>query len=119
MVLHQGKIKVPVIQKLKMYKKKEKNPKSNGPSLEDYKAIQLGENDGTSENELESKFGKPSTISSQTIQNVKAEEEIWDKIQGGDFGGNFSVGFSNGKAISKTITGLKVKRNKKNFIAGF
>lgn len=99
--------------------KKEKNPKSNGPSLEDYKAIQLGENDGTSESELESKFGKPSTTSSQTIQNVKAEEEIWDKIQGGDFGGNFSVGFSNGKAISKTITGLKVKRNKKNFIAGF
>ena len=99
--------------------KKEKNPKSNDPSLEDYKAIQLGENNGTSESELESKFGKPSTTSSQTIQNVKAEEKIWDKIQGGDFGGNFSVGFSNGKAISKTITGLKVQRNKKISLQDF
>lgn len=64
-----------------MYKKKEKNPKSNGPSLEDYKAIQLGENDGTSESELESKFGKPSTTSSQTIQNVKQKKKSGIKFK--------------------------------------
>ncbi|AXX65616.1 DUF3862 domain-containing protein [Bombilactobacillus bombi] len=92
---------------------KEKNPKTNGPSLEDYKAIKLGENDGTTDSEIESKFGKPNTTSSQTIENVKADEKIWNKIQGGSLGGNFNIGFSNGKAISKGISGLKVTRNKK------
>lgn len=37
-------------------------------------------------------------------------KKTWDKIQNVDLDSNFSVGFSSGKAISKTIIGLKVSR---------
>lgn len=41
------------------------------------------------------------------------------KIQNCDLGSTFAVGFSNGKATSKTITGLKVSRNKKLTLQDF
>ncbi|UQS82576.1 DUF3862 domain-containing protein [Bombilactobacillus folatiphilus] len=92
---------------------KSNNPKKDGASLTDFKAIKLGTSDGSTEQELEDKFGSPSTTSTQTIENIKASDKIWNKVQNGDIGANFTVGFSNGKAISKAITGLKVKRDKK------
>ncbi|WP_423774692.1 DUF3862 domain-containing protein [Bombilactobacillus mellifer] len=67
---------------------------------------------------MKEKFGQPPSTSSQTIQDVKTEKTL-GKIQNCDLGSTFAVGFSNGKAISKTITGLKVSRNKKLILQDF
>ncbi|MBH9990947.1 DUF3862 domain-containing protein [Lactobacillus sp. W8092] len=40
-------------------------------------------------------------------------------MQNCDLESTFAVGFSNGKAISKTITGLKVSRNRKLTLQDF
>lgn len=66
--------------------------------------IQISESNGTSKGEVEKMFGKkPSTSSSQSIQGIQAEECIWT---GTALGSTVTVGFSNGHAISKGITGL-------------
>ena len=66
--------------------------------------IQISESNGTSKDEVEKMFGKkPSTSSSQSIQGIQAEECIWT---GTALGSTVTVGFSNGHAISKGITGL-------------
>lgn len=66
--------------------------------------IKISESDGTSKAEIEKIFGKkPSTSSSQSIQGLQADECIWN---GTSLGSTVTVGFSNGHAISKGITGL-------------
>lgn len=66
--------------------------------------IQISESDGTSKEEVEKMFGKkPSTSSSQTIQGLQADECVWT---GTALDSTVTVGFSNGHAISKGITGL-------------
>lgn len=66
--------------------------------------IQISESNGTSKEEVEKMFGKkPSTSSSQSIQGIQGEECVWT---GTALGSTVTVGFSNGHAISKGITGL-------------
>lgn len=66
--------------------------------------IQISEANGTSKAAVEKLFGKkPATSSSQSIQGVQGEECVWT---GTTLGSTVTVGFSNGHAISKGITGV-------------
>lgn len=56
--------------------------------------------------------GSHHLLPAKLFKMLKPEKKTWDKIPNGDLGSNFSVGFSNDRATSKTITGLKVSRNK-------
>lgn len=66
--------------------------------------ITISETDGTSKDEVEKMFGKkPSSTSTQSIQGTQADMEIWT---GSALGSSVSVGFVNGHAISKGISGI-------------
>lgn len=66
--------------------------------------IQISETDGASRSEVEKMFGKkPSTTSTQSIQGQQADMAIWN---GTSLGSTVTVGFANGHAISKGISGI-------------
>lgn len=87
---------------------------SNKLTKANFDAINLGESTGSSLEDVEKSFGKkPDSTSTETIQNVKSDMNTWNNVAGGDITSNVVIGFSNGHAISKNITGLKVDRSKK------
>lgn len=66
--------------------------------------IQISETNGTSRDEVEKMFGKkPSSTSTQSIQGTQADMAIWN---GTALGSTVTVGFVNGHATSKGISGL-------------
>lgn len=100
-------------------KAKTTTPKDDGISLADFEAIKLSETEGTAKADLVKKFGKADSSSETTVESLKAEDLVWNKVADGDFGANVIIGFSNDHAISKAITGIKVKRDKKIDLATF
>lgn len=66
--------------------------------------IQISESNGTSREDVEKMFGKkPSSTSTQSIQGTQADMAIWN---GTVLGSTVTVGFVNGHATSKGISGL-------------
>lgn len=66
--------------------------------------IQISEDSGTTRQEVEKLFGKkPSTSSTQSIQGVQADMAIWNDTA---LGSTVTIGFENGHAISKGISGI-------------
>lgn len=66
--------------------------------------IQISESNGTSREDVEKMFGKkPSSTSTQSIQGTQADMAIWN---GTALGSTVTVGFVNGHATSKGISGL-------------
>ena len=66
--------------------------------------IKISDSDGTSKEEVKKLFDKkPSSTSTQTIQGQTADMQVW---KGSAIGSSVSVGFVNGHAISKGISGL-------------
>ncbi|WP_261805656.1 DUF3862 domain-containing protein [Lapidilactobacillus luobeiensis] len=76
-----------------------------------------GEGGQTTE-EIEKLFGKPSSTSSSTTENVKTDLLTWTNVEGG-FGANIVIGFTNNKVFSKDLTGFKVNRKNKITLADF
>lgn len=69
-----------------------------------YDKITLSESDGTTKDEVNKLFvTKPNFTSMQEVGGVQAEVVHWN---GGLLGKTVTVGFSNGHAISKGITGM-------------
>jgi len=58
---------------------------------------------------LTQKFGKPSSTSSDTTNDVKTDIVTWTNVTGG-FGANVIVSFTNNHAYSKNLTGFKLSR---------
>ncbi|KRM09566.1 DUF3862 domain-containing protein [Paucilactobacillus suebicus] len=88
--------------------------KASGITKAKFDAINLSESNGSTLEDIKSSFGKkPDSTSTQTIQNVKSDVDTWDGVNGGDITSNIAIGFSNGHAITKAITGLKVNRSSK------
>lgn len=102
----------------KVAKKKQAAPKKTvkkktGLTVNQYNGIYLSETDGLSAATLTKLFGKPSSTSTSTVQNLQTNVDTWTKIADGQLGANLTVNFSNDHAISKSISGVKITRSKK------
>lgn len=83
-----------------------------------FDAITLGDlmsagEGGASIDEIKAEFGEPSSTSESTIENVTTKMLTWSNLKGADFLNSLVVSFSNDKAVSKAITGLKVSDHDK------
>lgn len=79
-----------------------------------FDTINVSDSDGESPADVKKLFGKsPDSTSEDTIEDVKSEMHIWNNVDGGSLGSNIVIGFSNGHAISKNISGIKVDRKNK------
>ncbi|WP_125590531.1 DUF3862 domain-containing protein [Companilactobacillus jidongensis] len=94
-------------------KKSSQVKKASGIRLDNYNGIYLSQTDGLSLASLQKLFGNYSSSSDSTIGDVQATSYTWKKIANGDLGASLIVGFVNDHAISKSISGLKVSRDKK------
>jgi outer membrane protein assembly factor BamE (lipoprotein component of BamABCDE complex) len=83
---------------------KKKSTGSSKVNKANFDKIQISETSGTSKEEVRKLFGKkPSTTSTQTIQNIQADAEVWN---GGVIGSTITVSFINNHAAAKAIAGL-------------
>ncbi|MCL3857896.1 DUF3862 domain-containing protein [Pediococcus pentosaceus] len=88
--------------------------KASGITKSKFDQIKLSETDGTSLSDVEKSFGKkPSSTSTDTIQDVKTDMNTWTGVANAGLGSTIAVGFSNGHAVSKAISELKVNRSEK------
>lgn len=84
---------------------------SNKVSYANYKKIKLSGDNGSTKDDVKKLFGKkPQDTSTQEIDGVNTDTQTWSGVKGGDASSNITVGFSNGHAVNKIITGLKVNR---------
>lgn len=84
---------------------------SNKVSYANYKKIKLSGDNGSTKDDVKKLFGKkPQDTSTQEIDGVNTDTQAWSGVKGGDASSNITVGFSNGHAVNKIITGLKVNR---------
>ncbi|WP_246005625.1 DUF3862 domain-containing protein [Companilactobacillus insicii] len=98
--------------KSKPTKKKNHTDTDGGIRLDNYNGIYLSQSDGLTLETLQKLFGKYSSNSNNTIGNVQETSYTWKNIANGDLGSSLIVGLVNNHAISKSISGLKVNRNK-------
>lgn len=93
---------------------------TNGLTKENFDKIVISDSSGTSENDVKSMFKKtPESTDTQTIDDTSANMYTWSGVKNGDITSTVVIGFENGHAISKDISGLKVKRAKKITLAQF
>ncbi|MCD2257099.1 DUF3862 domain-containing protein [Agrilactobacillus fermenti] len=83
----------------------------------DFDAVKVGDlmeqgNGGLSMDEAKAKFGKPSSESSSTTQNINTNVLTWTNIDG-KFGSSMILSFTDGKAFNKTLSGFKLGRKQK------
>lgn len=84
---------------------------SNKVSYANYKKIKLSGDNGSTKDDVKKLFGKkPQDTSTQEIDGVNTDTQTWSGVKGGNASSNITVGFSNGHAVNKIITGLKVNR---------
>lgn len=89
--------------------------KETGITLDQFNKITLDENSGTTLDDLKKELGKPSSTSTSTVQTQTVDLNTWSK----GLGSSLAVGFSNGHAISKHISSLKVNRKNKITLDSF
>ncbi|MFT8555980.1 DUF3862 domain-containing protein [Liquorilactobacillus hordei] len=93
---------------------------TTGLTKANFDKITLSDSTGTSEKDVKAMFKKdPSSTDTQTVENVSANMYTWSGIDGGDITSAIVVGFENGHAISKAISGIKVSRTNKITLAQF
>ncbi|MFT8882613.1 MAG: DUF3862 domain-containing protein [Liquorilactobacillus hordei] len=93
---------------------------TTGLTKDNFDKISLSDSTGTSEKDVKSMFKKdPTSTDTQTVENVSANMYTWSGVDGGDITSAIVVGFENGHAISKAISGLKVSRSSKITLAQF
>lgn len=87
---------------------------NNKVTYANYKDIKLSKNDGSTKEQVKKLFGKkPEDTSTDDLDGVKTDTQTWENVKGASTGSNVTVGFEDGHAVNKIITGLKVKRNSK------
>ncbi|WP_225422988.1 DUF3862 domain-containing protein [Companilactobacillus jidongensis] len=94
-------------------KKSTSNSASDGITLDQFNNIALDSDNGTSWDTIKPIFGTPTSHSTSNVQGIDVDVQTWDKVANAESGSSVSVGFANNHAISKTISGLKVKRDSK------
>jgi len=111
-----NKDKTEKVEKSKSSTKKKKTSSSStsdGITLDQFNNIALDSDNGTSWDTIKPIFGTPTSHSTSNVQGVDVDVQTWDKVVNAESGSSVSVGFANNHAISKTISGLKVKRDSK------
>lgn len=68
---------------------------------------------GTSLEEVKGIFGEPDSTSETSLEGQTAKTMTWGGPKGGDLMSSIVISFSNDKAVSKAVTGLKVKKHDK------
>lgn len=92
----------------------------NKVSYQNYKKVKLSKDNGSTKSEVKNLFGKkPEDTSTQEIQGVKTDTQTWENVKNGDAGSNITIGFEDGRAVNKIITGLKVDRKNKITLADY
>ncbi|WP_099974929.1 DUF3862 domain-containing protein [Lactobacillus terrae] len=79
----------------------------------DYSKIKVGLTDGDSADKVKKDLGKTSTSNVSKATGTEIATYSWNKVKNGDVGSNIAVTITDGHATNKTISGLKVKRDKK------
>lgn len=104
----------------KIEKKAESKKPTSKLTQANFDKIQVSESNGWTQDQVKKLFGKDAdSTSTQTIENVKADDLIWNSVDGGDFASAITIGFSNNHVVSKGIAGIKVDRSKKITLADF
>lgn len=85
---------------------------------DDFDKIQLGDilsngDGGTSLEDVKAIFGEPGSTSETNIEGQTAKTLTWSGLKGGSILSSLVVSFSNDKAVSKAIMGLKVPKHEK------
>lgn len=74
---------------------------------------------GSSLEEVKAVFGEPDSTSETNIEGQTAKMMTWGGLKGGDIMSSIVVSFSNDKAVSKAVTGLKVDKHDKATLEQF
>lgn len=90
-----------------------KEEKNDSTLLENFNSIKVGDilssgDGGSTLEEVKAIFGEPGSQSETSIEGVTSKMMTWTGVEGGDFMATLVVSFSNDKAVSKAVTGLKV-----------
>lgn len=99
--------------------------KTNDTALKDnFDKIVIGDilsngEGGTSLEEVKGVFGEPDSTSETNIEGQTAKMMTWGSPEGGDIMSSVVVSFSNDKAVSKAVTGLKVAKHDKATLEQF
>lgn len=80
--------------------------------VDQYNDIQIGEG-GATPDDVKSVFGEPDSTSESTIADVNTVMNMWSALEGGDLFSGLTVSFSDGVAMSKSVTGLPVDESEK------
>lgn len=91
---------------------------------ETFDSIKIGDimNDGEGGSTLEEvkkTLGEPNSTSETNIENHTAKSLTWSSLKGGDMMNALIVSFSNDKAVSKAVSGLKVADHDKATLEQF
>lgn len=95
------------------------NKKETNTELKDnFNKIALGDilnngDGGSSLEEVKGIFGEPDSTSETNLEGQTAKMMTWGSPKGGDIMSSVVVSFSNDKAVSKAVTGLKVEKHDK------
>jgi hypothetical protein len=68
---------------------------------------------GTSLQEIKDIFGEPDSTSETNLEGQTAKMMTWGGPKGGELMSSIVISFSNDKAVSKAVTGLKVGKHEK------
>lgn len=74
---------------------------------------------GTSLEEVKGVFGEPDSTSETNLEGQTAKMMTWGSPKGGDLMSSIVISFSNDKAVSKAVTGLKVGKHDKATLEQF
>ncbi len=83
-----------------------------------YDAITLGDilsgsDGGSSLDTVKATFGEPASTSSSQLEGVTTDAVTWSGLKGAGITSSLIVMFSNGSAVNKAISGLKVSKHDK------
>ncbi|UBM06643.1 DUF3862 domain-containing protein [Enterococcus mundtii] len=74
---------------------------------------------GSTIEEVKQSLGEPSSTSETNIEGYNAKALTWSSVEGGDMLSSIVVSFSNDRAVSKAVTGLKVPEHEKATLEQF
>lgn len=83
---------------------------STSSLIDQYNDIAIGES-GSSQEDVVAVFGEPGSTSESTVADINTVMNTWTGLEGGDMFSALTVSFSDGVAMSKSVTGLPVEES--------
>lgn len=82
----------------------------NPVTFENFVKVKVSQKDGMSPSEVKGFLKSPDEILDSHIEDLDTKLDIWHDVAGASVGSHIKVHFAQGRAISKAIEGLKLKR---------